>query len=239
MRGMGNPERARVSRTYFKTGKGEYGEGDVFLGMHAPQMRKLAREYMALTMEDLERLLASQVHEERAIALLILVNRFRKADAAERKRIYSFYMKHTAAVNNWDLVDCSAPYIVGPYLKGAGTGVLTRLARSRNLWERRIAILATYHFIRQGRPEETLRIAQLLLGDGHDLIHKAVGWMLREVGKRCSEDVEAAFLEKHCRTMPRTMLRYAVERFPAPRRAYFLAAWPRGGHGRASPGGTT
>jgi 3-methyladenine DNA glycosylase AlkD len=162
------------------------------------------------------------VHEDRAVALLILVNRFRKADAAGRKRIYSFYMKHTAAVNNWDLVDCSAPYIAGPYLECAGTGALTRLARSRNLWERRIAIVATYHFIRQGHPEETLRIAEMLLADEHDLIHKAVGWMLREVGKRCAEDVEAAFLEKHCRTMPRTMLRYAVERFPAPRRAYFL-----------------
>ena len=222
MRGMANPERARVSRTYFKTGKGEYGEGDVFLGMSTPQMRKLAREYAALATGDLEQLLASEVHEDRALALLILVNRFRKADAAERKRIYGFYMKHTAAVNNWDLVDCSAPYIVGPYLEGSGTGVLTRLVRSRNLWERRIAILATSHFIREGRPEETLRIAEMLLGDEHDLIHKAVGWMLREVGKRCGEDVEAAFLEKHCRTMPRTMLRYAVERFPAPRRAYFL-----------------
>lgn len=222
MRGMSNPERARVSRTYFKTGKGEYGEGDVFLGMSVPQMRKLAREYSPLAMEDLERLLASKVHEERALALLILVNRFRKADAAERKCIYSFYMKHTAAVNNWDLVDCSAPYIVGPYLEGGDTRALTKLARSRNLWERRIAILAAGHFIRAGHPEETLRIAEMLLRDEHDLIQKAVGWMLREVGKRCGEDVEAAFLEKHCRTMPRTMLRYAVERFPAPRRAYFL-----------------
>lgn len=222
MRGMANPERARVSRSYFKTGKGEYGEGDVFLGMNASQMRKLAREYAALAMEDLERLLASAVHEERGLALLVLVNRFQRADAAERQRIYGFYMKHTAAVNNWDLVDCSAPYIVGPHLEGRGTRVLAKLARSRNVWERRIAILATYHFIRQGRPEETLRIAEMLLGDEHDLIHKAVGWMLREVGKRCGEEVEAAFLEKHCRAMPRTMLRYAVERFPAPRRAHFL-----------------
>lgn len=222
MRRLANPERARVSRSYFKTGKGEYGEGDVFLGLAVPQMRKLARDYAAFAMEDLERLLASEVHEERGLALLVLVNRFRKADAAERKRIYGFYMKHTAAVNNWDLVDCSAPYIVGPYLDGRDRRVLVKLARSRNVWERRIAILATHHFIRQGQPEETLRIAEMLLGDEHDLIHKAAGWMLREVGKRCGEEVEAAFLEKHCRAMPRTMLRYAVERFPAPRRAYFL-----------------
>lgn len=223
MRGLANPERARVSRTFFKTGKGEYGEGDVFLGMSVPQMRRLARQYAALDAESLACLLASPVHEERGMALLVLVNRFQKAEAAERARIYRFYMKHRAAVNNWDLVDCSAPYIVGPYLEGRDTGVLTKLARSRSLWDRRIAILATFHFIRQGRPGETLRIAEMLLRDPHDLIHKAVGWMLRETGKRCGEEVAIAFLEKHRRAMPRTMLRYAIERFPAGRRAYFLS----------------
>jgi 3-methyladenine DNA glycosylase AlkD len=224
LRQLANPEKARLLQGFFKTGPGEYGEGDVFLGIAVPQQRKLARRYAALDLEEIGGLLAGGLHEERVTALLLLVNRFRKAAPPERQGIYSFYLKRTRWINNWDLVDCSAPYIVGPYLEAAGgLAVLDKLARSRNLWERRIAMLSTFHFIRLGDPRPALRIARILLRDEHDLIHKAVGWMLREVGKRTDAAHLERFLDRHCRAMPRTALRYAIERLPEARRRYYLA----------------
>jgi 3-methyladenine DNA glycosylase AlkD len=224
LRGAANPARAEVSRSYFKTGPGQYGEGDIFLGISTPEMRRLARNYAALTFEDLACLISSPVHEERSLALLILVNRFGKADAAARKRIYAFYMRHARYVNNWDLVDCSAPYIVGPYLEKTGAAPLDALARSPNLWRRRIAMVATLHFTRNGDPAPALHIAEFLLADRQDLIHKAAGWMLREAGKRCGTAVLEGFLARHAAVMPRTMLRYSIERFPEERRRYWMAA---------------
>ncbi len=224
LRRAASPAKAAVLQRFFKTGKGEYGEGDVFLGVTVPEQRRLARRFSSLELPAIAELLNSRVHEERLTALLILVNRFAKAAPAERRRIYGFYMRHRQRVNNWDLVDSSAPYIVGPYLEGRGTAVLERLARSRNVWDRRIAMLATFDAIRRGDAGPALRIAAMLLADEHDLIHKAAGWMLREVGKRCGAAVLEEFLASHGGTMPRTMLRYAIERFPEARRREYLAA---------------
>lgn len=214
VRRQASPAKARVLRRFFKTGPGEYGEGDVFLGLMVPASRALARRYRDLPLAAVRRLLRSRIHEERLIALLLLVDRFRRGDPAEQARIYDLYLRHTAHVNNWDLVDLSAEHIVGPHLAPRPRDPLDRLAGSRSVWERRIAVLATFHFIRRGEFADTLRIARRLLGDEHDLIHKAVGWMLREVGKR-DRGVAARFLGRHARRMPRTMLRYAIERLPA------------------------
>ncbi|MCL4360640.1 DNA alkylation repair protein [Patescibacteria group bacterium] len=199
----------------FKTGPGEYGEGDIFWGVSVPVQRKTAKRYAHLSLIELGELLAGPVHECRQTALFILGYQFQKADPAEKKMLYRFYLSRTSAVNNWDLVDCSAHIIVGGYLTEHPKErfILTRLARSQSLWERRIAIVATYAFIRNGDVRETYRIATLLLHDDHDLIRKAVGWMLREAGK-CDEPALTSFLDKHCHSMPRTMLRYAIERLP-------------------------
>jgi len=212
---------ARISQSFFKTGPGEYGEGDVFLGIRVPLLRKLAREYQALSIGDIQRLLKSPVHEERLLALLLLVKCYAQGDDRDRKRIYGLYLKNTRYVNNWDLVDVSASYIVGPYLADRCRQPLYRLARSRDLWGRRIAIMATYHYIKNGEFIDTLKLTKLLLTDEHDLIHKAVGWMLREVGKRDPQTAER-FLKQHYRKMPRTMLRYAIERLPKVRRQAYL-----------------
>ena len=220
MRQLANPDKAKLLQRFFKTGPGEYGEGDVFLGISVPQQRKFVRRYAALDLREIGSLLSGGVHEERLTALLLLVNRFRKAAPPEQRRIYTFYLKHTRWINNWDLVDSSAPYIMGPY---GDQAMLGKLARSGNLWERRISVLATFHSIRLGDPRPALRIASLLLGDEHDLIHKAVGWMLREVGKRTSVANLETFLDRHCRAMPRTALRYAIERLPEARRRHYLA----------------
>jgi 3-methyladenine DNA glycosylase AlkD len=221
LRTLGNPEAATFAARYFKTGPGQYGEGDVFLGIHVPVMRRLAAEYGALGLDQASELLRSEVHEDRLLALLILVRQALKADGAGREQIYDLYLDHTRFVNNWDLVDVSAPTIVGGYLVNKSRKPLDRLAGSRSLWERRIAIIATGHFIRLGEFEDTLRIAERLLSDREDLIHKATGWMLREVGKRDQALLEA-FLGVHGRVMPRTMLRYAIERLPDERRRAFL-----------------
>ncbi len=219
---LANPEKARFLQKFFKTGKGEYAEGDVFLGITVPELRRLARRFRGLSLDDARELFGSPYHEARLTALIILVEQFRKADMSGREHIFRLYMSRRRRINNWDLVDLSAPYIVGPHLEDRPRVMLDRLAISHYLWDRRIAMLATFHFIRKGDAEDALRIAEILAGDQHDLIHKAVGWMLREVGKRCGEEIECEFLERHCRTMPRTMLRYAIERFPAARRAWFL-----------------
>ncbi|MDP3899537.1 MAG: DNA alkylation repair protein [bacterium] len=224
-----SPQRAEISRRFFKTGPGEYGEGDVFIGVTVPAVRKIAKQFSPARTkiffpedgQTLGRLLKSKIHEERLCALLILVNQFQNGNETEKKEIYSFYLKHAKHVNNWDLVDLSADKIIGAYLSDKDKKILHRLARSKNLWERRIAIVATYHFIKNNQFNDTLKISEILLEDKHDLIHKAVGWMLREVGKKY-RGVEEKFLLKYYQTMPRTMLRYAIEKFPEKLRQQYL-----------------
>lgn len=220
LRAQGNSEKAHHSSRFFKTGKGEYGYGDKFLGLTVPEIRGIVKQFAALPLKEIEKLLASKYHEARLTALLILVVQFKKHKTEEeRKQIYDFYLSHTRFINNWDMVDSSAEHIVGGYLFDRDKSVLHTLAKSPDLWERRISIMSTFYFIKQGECEETLQIAEMLLGDRHDLIHKAAGWMLREVGKRCSRSKLEAFLIKH--TLPRTMLRYAIEHFtPEERRVY-------------------
>jgi 3-methyladenine DNA glycosylase AlkD len=220
---LADPEKAKFLQRFFKTGPGQYGEGDVFAGITVPVIRKLVGKYRDIPLGDTVKLLQSPVHEERLLALFILVEKCRRGDDATRKHIYGLYRKNTRFINNWDLVDLSAEHIVGATLDGTDRAPLYRLARSKSLWERRIAILATFYDIKRGIPDHTLALADVLLSDRHDLIHKAVGWMLREVGKRCSPDTLREFLRTRYRGMPRTMLRYAIERFPADERAAYLA----------------
>ena len=250
---LADPAKAKFLQKYFKTGPGEYAEGDVFWGLTVPQSRHLIRQYKHLPLSDITKLLKSPVHEERLIALLIMVAQFSK----NPRPVYDLYLQSTKYINNWDLVDLSAPNIIGEYLLDKPIGVLFKLAMSKNLWERRIAIMATFAFIAtrkipvirpgdeasdlgrsptaktlrpsgrelfiyQGNPQPTLQISEILLSDKHDLIHKAVGWMLREVGKRISQDAEETLLKKHYTVMPRTMLRYAIERFPEKLRVKYL-----------------
>ena len=214
-------EHAKVSQRFFKTGPGEYGEGDVFLGVKVPEIRRIARGNRDVPVEDAVELLRSPIHEERLLALLILVLKYAKGDDRLRKRIYNLYLKNTRHINNWDLVDVTAEHVVGAHLYERDRGPLYELAGSGSLWERRIAIMATFHFIKQNDFQDTLRLAENLLADPEDLIHKAVGWMLREVGKR-DLPKEERFLRRHYRNMPRTLLRYAIERFPEPRRQAYL-----------------
>lgn len=221
LRRLGNPKDATFLAGFFKTGPGQYGEGDTFMGVRVPVIRRVAREFKGLQLPEVECLLHSPIHEERLAALVILVMQSAKGDSATRKRIYDLYLANTRHINNWDLVDLSAPQIVGAYLADRSRKPLYRLAKSSWLWDRRISILATFHFIRLGDFGDTVKIAELLLADREDLIHKAVGWMLREVGKRNMVALEQ-FLGQHCRVMPRTMLRYAVEKFPEQKRRAFL-----------------
>jgi len=218
---LGTKKRAKVSQRFFKTGPGEYGEGDIFLGVTVPELRQLATAYQAITLREVAQLLRSAIHEARLLALLILVRAYGRGDEHAQKRIYELYLKNTRHINNWDLVDASAEHIVGAFLMGRSRKPLYALARSSDLWERRIAILATFHFIKRGAFAETLKIAGMLLSDKEDLIHKAVGWMLREVGKRDIR-IEERFLKEHYKKMPRTMLRYAIERFPESKRQRYL-----------------
>ncbi|TSC76012.1 MAG: putative DNA alkylation repair enzyme [Parcubacteria group bacterium Gr01-1014_31] len=222
LRQQASGAKAKVLQRFFRTGPGEYGEGDIFLGVTVPQTRAVARQFTDLALADVARLLSSAIHEERLCALLILVHRFQIGDEREQYRVFQFYLRHLRRVNNWDLVDLSAVNIVGAYLVGRPTALLARLAQSRNVWERRVAIVATFAFIRAGRFRPTFTLAQVLMADRHDLIHKAVGWMLREVGKRDAAALES-WLRPRYQKMPRTMLRYAIERFPPPRRRAYLA----------------
>ena len=217
----GSKERAKVSARFFKTGKGQYGQGDIFLGIGVPEQRKIAREFKYLPAADIKKLLKSKVHEHRFVALEILVIRYEKGNEKEKKEIVAFYLKNIDGVNNWDLVDTSAPYILGHYLLGKNKKVLYDFAKSKSIWRKRVAIISTQYFIRQNHFEDTLKIAKLLLQDKHDLIHKAVGWMLREVGNK-SLQTELEFLDKHYTIMPRTMLRYAIEKFPKEKRKQYL-----------------
>lgn len=218
-----NPKRADALQGFFQTGPGQYGEGDRFLGLRVPDVRAVAKEAKALTLADVEALLDSEWHEARLAALAVMVNRFPKAGQADREAMVALYLRRTDRINNWDLVDVSAPHIVGAYLldRDDALDVLERLAASENLWERRIAAVATFAFIRQRDVVPTLVVAERLLNDRHDLIHKAVGWMLREAALRESAPVEA-FLDRHAATMPRTMLRYTLERFPDPLRRRYM-----------------
>jgi 3-methyladenine DNA glycosylase AlkD len=217
-----DPVRAAHHLRFFRTGPGEYGEGDRFRGLTVPRVRAIAREYRDLPLREWSRLLDSPWHEDRLTALIIAVEQFRRGDAARRKAIHELYLSRTDRINNWDLVDLSAPAIVGEYLKGRSRAPLRRLARSRSLWERRIAMLATAAFLRDGELAPTAEIAKMLLRDEHDLIHKAVGWMLREMGKRDGAALRR-FLDEHAPRMPRTALRYAIERFPPAERKRYLA----------------
>jgi 3-methyladenine DNA glycosylase AlkD len=219
---LGNAGAAEISKRFFHALPGGYGGTDKFLGIAVPQLRALARDFPAAGVEVALPLLKSGWHEARALALILLVRLFERGDEATREKIFSTYMRHLKFINNWDLVDMSAERIVGAWLADKDRSLLTTLAKSKSIWARRIAILATFHYIKKGEYAETLRIAQLLLKDEEDLIQKAVGWMLREVGKRVSREAEEGFLKRHYKQMPRTMLRYAIERFAEPTRKRYL-----------------
>ena len=222
LRALASPGTARILQGFFKTGKGQYGEGDIFLGIKVPVLRALVKQHHnAANLACVSRLLDSKNHEERLFALLLLIQLYQRADEAGQQAAYDLYLGNARRINNWDLVDLSAQYLVGRHLEQRPRKVLHQLARSELLWERRIAIVATHHFIRRNDFADTLKIAKTLLQDEHDLMHKAVGWMLREVGKR-DLAAEEEFLKVHYRSMPRTMLRYAIERFPETKRKKYL-----------------
>lgn len=226
LRPLADARTAELSQRFFKTGAGEYGHGDRFLGIRVPVLRKVAREFRAAPLSVAFALLRSRLHEERLMALFMLVERYARGTPAEQQRIYERYLEAVPKhVNNWDLVDASAPYIVGAHLAQRGRGVLYELARSAHLWRRRVSIIATFWFVRRGEFTDTLALAEILLEDRDDLIHKATGWMLREVGNR-DRAVAEAFVRRHCRHMPRTMLRYAIEKYPERTRRAYLDARP-------------
>ena len=220
---ISDPKRATALQRFFKTGKGEYGYGDVFVGLTLPQIRNLVKKYQEMDLKDVVMLLQSKIHEERMIALLVLVEQYKKANEKVKKQIFNLYLANTKYINSWDLVDVTTPRIIGEYLKDKDRSILYKLAKSDGLWEKRISIMATYQFIATLKQfKDTFAIADILLNDKHDLIHKAVGWMLREVGKRISQETEEEFLKTRYKKMPRTMLRYAIERFPEDLRLKYL-----------------
>lgn len=215
-------DKAKIYARFFKTQKGEYAEGDKFIGVSVPQTRLVAKKYLNLNFKDLENLIKSPVHEERLCALLILTYQFEKGDQGIKSRIFKFYLANTKYINNWDLVDLSADKIIGGYLENKPKDTLINLAKSKSLWEKRVAILATFHFIKKGDANWSIKIAKILLNDKHDLIHKAVGWMLREVGKRIDKKILVDFLNQYASQMPRTALRYSIEHFPQGQRQKYL-----------------
>jgi 3-methyladenine DNA glycosylase AlkD len=221
LRKYGSIKQAKVLSGFFKTGKGEYGENDKFLGVKVPIQRKIAKKYKEISLRDVEKLLQSEWHEERLTAIHILNYKYNSSEKEEKKKIFNLYFKNIKHINNWDLVDSSAPCFVGHYLFNGDKDILYKLVKSKNLWERRISIIATYYFIRQRQFEDTLKLAKILLEDNHDIIQKAVGWMLREVGNR-HLPTEEKFLLKYYNKMPRTMLRYAIEKFPEKKRKDYL-----------------
>lgn len=222
LRALGDKDVARKSKRFFKSGSGDYGEGDKFIGIRVPIVRAQVKHFRTLTLVEVLKLLNSSYHEERLCAVFMLVDQYARGDQTKREEIYDAYLNNATQVNNWDLVDSSAHKIVGPWLEKRSRKPLYELAQSTNLWERRIAIMSTYHFIRLKDFEDTLTIADILLNDEHDLIHKAVGWMLREVGNRDRQQ-EVDFLQSRYKGMPRTMLRYAIEKFPAAERKQYLS----------------
>lgn len=221
LKNKANREQAANLQRFFKTGKGEYGEGDIFYGIKVPVQRTIAKKHRDLPLSALQELLNSPIHEERLVSLFILVDQYNHGDEKHKEKIFRFYLKNTRKINNWDLVDLSAPKVVGAHLNNRDKSILFKLAVSSNLWEKRIAILSTMFFIKQLHFETTFRIAGILLNDKHDLIHKGVGWMLREVGNRDMKE-EENFLKKYYKQMPRTMLRYAIEKFPEKKRKAYL-----------------
>lgn len=225
LREVADKEKGVLLQRFFKTGKGEYGEGDIFLGVVVPKQRAIAKKYVNLTLEEIQELLNSKIHEERLTGLIILTLKYKKAkkDNLTKRQIFEFYIKNTSKINNWDLVDLSAPNIVGAWLLNneKDRKILYKLAKSESLWDKRIAIISTFAFIKDNQFKDTLKISEILLRDKHDLIHKAVGWALREVGKK-DKNVLVNFLEKHYKDMPRTMLRYSIEKFPEEERRRFL-----------------
>ena len=223
LKALASPADAKLLQRFFKTAPGEYGAGDRFIGIRVPVLRRLAKEFRQLSMREVTRLLQSPIHEERLLALLMWVDAYQRADEAGRAAICAAYLNNLSRVNNWDLVDSSAPYILGRHLENRPRAILFKLAASQNLWHRRVAMLAALHFIRANDFADALRLAQLLRDDEHDLMHKAVGWMLREIGKRDAAVLEK-FLAKHAARMPRTMLRYAIEKFPERKRKRYLLA---------------
>ena len=224
---MGSSEKAKVLQRFFKTGPGEYGEGDIFIGVKVPDLRKTAKKYQKITLNETKELLNSKIHEERLVSTLILIQKFNNASLKEKGELVKYYLDNTQKINNWDLVDLSAPQIIGEYLKDKqDRTILYKLAESNNLWDRRISIITTLTFIRNNQFSDTIKISQTLLNDKHDLIQKAVGWMLREVGKR-DIATEERFLRKHSQKMPRTMLRYAIENFSSDKRLTYLNKPPK------------
>lgn len=213
-------EKAKILQRFFKTNKGEYGEGDIFLGIKVPEQRKIANKY-DLNLKQIQELLSSKIHEYRLTALFTLIQKYKKANQTEKQEIFNFYLKNTNNINNWDLVDLSAPKILGDYLLNKERTTIYQLAKSNNLWENRISILSTYQFIKNNQFEDTLNISKILLTNKHDLIHKAVGWMLREIGKKDLQILEQ-FLKQHHKQMPRTMLRYSIEKFSKAKRKVYL-----------------
>jgi len=221
LKGKADPVKARLLRGFFKTGKGEYGEGDIFIGVTVPELRKIAKRHSTVSLDGIKELLSSGIHEERLVSLLILIDKYSNGNETERGEIFKFYINNLSGINNWDLVDISAPKIVGEHLMERDRKFLYRLAKSPNLWERRISIISTLRFIRVGDFKDTFGIAHILIDDRHDLMHKSLGWMLREVGKLDME-AEEEFLRSHLRRIPRTSLRYAIERFPWSKRAIYM-----------------
>ena len=222
IRALANKERANHSKKFFKTGKGEYGYGDIFLGVRVPKIRVIAKKNIDISLSDMKTLIKSKYHEERLLGLIILVNKYSKSkDEKDRDQLYNIYISSFKYVNNWDLVDVTCAHVIGKHLLNKDRSILYTWAKSNDLWTKRIAIVSTHCFIRKNDLQETFKIAKILLNDEHDLIHKAVGWMLREAGKK-DMGKEEIFLKKHYKTMPRTMLRYAIERFPEPKRQKYL-----------------
>lgn len=219
---LASHKRAVSSLRFFKTGKGQYGAGDKFIGVSVPDIRSIAKQYIYLPLPAVAKLLHSKIHEERLCALLILVAKYKVGDKEEQKQIFNLYLKNYQYINNWDLVDLSAHHILGAYLSDQPKDILYKLAKSKHLWQKRMSIIATFYYIYQGQSQETIKIAKILLYDEHDLIQKAVGWMLREVGKRCNEQILLDFLNQYYHSMPRTCLRYAIERLPVNRRKKYL-----------------
>jgi 3-methyladenine DNA glycosylase AlkD len=222
LRDLADEKKALILQRFFKTGKGEYGEGDLFLGISVPVQRLVAKKYQDLSLLELQKLICSRVHEHRLTALIILVNKFKKENKqVEKRKIVDFYLNNRKWINNWDLVDASASYILGEWLHDKEKDILYKLVLSKNVWDRRVSMIATLAFIKRNEFKDTLKLAEILIGDEHDLIHKASGWMLREIGKRSVGDLEE-FLFRHYKEMPRTMLRYSIERLPENKRKYYL-----------------
>lgn len=219
-----DPRDAVFLQKFFKTGVGQYGQGDIFIGVRVPKLRLVCRQFKTIGLSDVQQLLDSDIHEHRLAGLIIMTIQYERGDPGKQEEIYNLYLSnmYRNRINNWDLVDASAPKIVGAYLQNKPRNILLKLATSENLWQRRIAIISTFAFINQGDPTTSLEVAEILLNDKEDLIHKASGWMLREVGKRCEESQLIAFLDKHSQIMPRTMLRYSIEHLPIDKKKYYM-----------------